>query len=154
MPKLTPAWDHNDPGPDPWAGDDCGPYAAWAIADALGFQSLGVSMERLPPGSRSSLRHWHSDEEEVVFVVSGTLVLVEETETTLGPGDVAAWAAGQGPAHCLENRSDSDAVILVAGSRGGADTVTYPDHDVRKRRAADGSLTVTRLDGTPIDGER
>ncbi|MEL6644338.1 MAG: cupin domain-containing protein [Pseudomonadota bacterium] len=153
MPKLTPEWHSHNPGPDPRAGDDCGPYAAWPIADALGFRTLGVAMERLPPGSKSSLRHHHSAEEEVVYVVEGTLVLVEDTETTLHPGDVAAWAAGQGVAHCLENRSDADAVILVAGTRGVADTVTYPDHDLVKHCNADGTETVTRLDGTPFDGD-
>ncbi|MEO0701255.1 MAG: cupin domain-containing protein [Pseudomonadota bacterium] len=154
MPKLSPQWESHDPGPDPRAGDDCGPYAAWAIADALGFQSLGVSMERLPPGSRSSLRHHHSDEDEVVYIIAGTLVLVEEVETPLVPGDVAGWKAGQGTAHCLENRSDTDAIILVAGTRGSADTVTYPDHDLVKHRSADGTETLTRLDGTLLDRDR
>lgn len=154
MPKLTPEWESHDPGPDPPAGADCGPYAAWAIADALGFKTLGVSIERLPPGSKSSLRHHHSDEEEAVYVISGSLVLVEDIETTLAPGHVAAWNAGQGPAHCLKNRSDADAVILVVGTRGGADTVTYPDHDLVKHRAVDGTECTTRLDGSAVESAK
>lgn len=154
MPKLSPIWDSRDPGPDRWAGQDCGPYATWRIADNLGFASCGVSLERLPPGSQSSLRHWHSDQDEFVYVIAGTLVLVEDVETMLGPGDIAAWKAGEGPAHCLVNRSGADAVILVGGARGGADTVTYPDHDIRKHQTAEGSESVTRLDGSPIDADR
>lgn len=153
MPKLVPDWTHHDPGPNRLAGGaDCGPYAAWPIADRLGFKTMGVTMERLPPGSKSSLRHWHSDEDEAVYVVSGELVLVEETETRLVPGDVAAWRAGDKTAHCLENRGTEDAVIFVAGTRGRPDTVTYPDHDLVKHAGPDGER-VTRLDGTPIQDD-
>lgn len=153
MPKLSPHWVRHDPGPDPNAGADCGPYAAWAIADVLGFTSLGISMERLPPGSKSSLRHSHSAEDEAVYVIEGELVLVEESETILRPGDVAAWKAGAGAAHCLENRGPGEAMILVAGARGLADRVTYPDHDLVLHKAADGSRYFTRHDGTPLDGD-
>ncbi|MEM1065651.1 MAG: cupin domain-containing protein [Pseudomonadota bacterium] len=153
MPKLTPQWEHHDPGPDPRAGADCGPYAAWKIADALGFTTLGVSMERLPPGSKSSLRHSHSGEDELVYVISGELVLVEEGETLLRRGDVAAWKGGDNLAHCLENRGEEEAVLFVAGARGIADQVTYPDHDLILHKTVDGAQRFTRLDGSPVDGD-
>ena len=150
MPKLPPRWQDHDHGPNALAGgDDCGPYAAWAIADQLGFSTVGVTIERIPPGSRSSLRHWHARHEEVAYVLAGEIVLIEDTETLLRAGDAAGWPAGQDVAHCLENRGEADAVILVAGTRGGDDVVTYPDHDLVQHRDGD-ARRFTRLDGTPI----
>src|SRR6185312_15195683 len=105
--------------------------------------------ERLPPGSRSSHRHWHEAEDEFVYVLAGELVLIEETETLLQAGDAAGWRAGAPTAHCLENRSTGDAVLLVVGTRAPADVVHYPDHDVILYRDADGER-FTRGDGTPI----
>ncbi len=96
----------------------------------MGLSQFGARLERLPPGSRSSHRHWHETEDEFVFVLSGELVLVENEESVLRAGDAAAWAAGQPTAHCLENRSEEAAVYLVVGSRAPRGAVHYPDHDV------------------------
>jgi uncharacterized cupin superfamily protein len=89
-----------------------------------------VHIERLPPGSRSSFRHWHETEDEFVYVLSGELVLIEDTETSLKAGEAAAWKAGMPTGHCLENRSESDAMFLVVGTRSSRGVVHYPDHDV------------------------
>ncbi len=104
-----------------------GPFAHAAIGDAAGLTQFGCHLERLPPGSRSSHRHWHETEDELVFVLEGEVILIEETETPLRPGEAAAWRAGDPVGHCLENRSLRDALYLVIGTRRMTDTVHYPD---------------------------
>lgn len=151
MPKIsTSNWVSRDHGPHPVSGQDDGPYADISLGDAVGLSQFGVRLEKLPAGSRSSHRHWHAAEDEFLYVVSGELVLIEEEETVLSAGDAAGWKAGQPLAHCLENRSSEDAVVLVVGTRLDSDVVHYPDHDVVLRRDGE-SRTYTRSDGTPID---
>lgn len=81
-------------------------------------------------GSRSSFRHWHETEDELVHVLAGEVVLIEDTESTLKTGEAAAWKAGVPVGHCLENRSGSEATVLVIGTRAVCGVVHYADHDV------------------------
>lgn len=151
MPKIkTPDWSLYPGTANPVSGQNDGPYADRALGDAVGLSQFGVRMERLPPGSRSSHRHWHEAEDEFVYVLSGSLVLIEETETLLEAGDAAGWAAGQPVAHCLENRDTAEAIILVVGTRVDHDVVHYPDHDIIMHRDSKGRR-FTRTDGTPFD---
>lgn len=150
MPKLPAlAWTEEGPLRHPVLGT-LGPYAHKVLGDAGGLTQFGVHLERLPPGSRSSFRHWHEAEDEFVYMLEGTAILVEEEETRLGPGDAAAWKAGAPVGHCLENRSDADVVYLVVGTRSPNDVVHYPDHDVvlTKRGAA---RRYSRADGTVLE---
>ena len=78
---------------------------------------FGVHLECLPPGSRSSFRHWHEAEDEMVYVLSGELVLVEDSQAALVAGDVGCGPAGVAAAHYLENRSGTAACYLIIGSR-------------------------------------
>jgi uncharacterized cupin superfamily protein len=150
MPKIDfPAWTEGAGGPNPLFGQGNGPYAERSLGDAAGLEQFGVRLERLPPGSRSSYRHWHETEDEFVYVLSGALVLVEDTETALCAGDAAAWRAGSPVAHCLENRSSEDATILVVGTRAKAGVVHYPDHDIQLRHDGSGRR-FTRADGSPV----
>ena len=150
MPKIaTEQWKKHVGEPNPHSSQNDGPYAEIALGDAVGLSQFGVHLERLPSGSRSSHRHWHETGDEFIFLVSGELVLIEDEETLLRSGDAAGWKAGQPIAHCLENRSDSDAVILVVGTRTTEDVVHYPDHDLILRRG-EGIRTFTRLDGSPV----
>lgn len=114
----------------PAIGARLAPYAHRIIGDAAGLTQFGAHLERLYPGTRSSLRHWHSDEDEMVLVLEGEVVLVEDAETVLRAGDAAAWRAGDPVGHCLENRSDAPAVYLTVGTRAARDVVTYPDDDL------------------------
>ena len=151
MPKIaTDSWTEHAGVAHPISGQNDGPYAEMPLGDAVGLSQFGVHLERLPPGSRSSHRHWHETEDEFLYLISGELVLIEDVETTLLAGDAAGWRAGQPTAHCLENRSDREAVVLVVGTRKAEDTVHYPDHDVILHRSAAGRR-FTRTDGTPID---
>ncbi|NVO17607.1 MAG: cupin domain-containing protein [Rhodoplanes sp.] len=115
------------------------------IGRAAGLGQFGVNICRLAPGAASSQRHWHLAEDELVFVLEGEVVLCEDDgETVLRPGDAAAWKAGAENGHCLVNRSDRDAVFLEVGSRAGADSVRYPDADLRAERDATGARYLHR----------
>lgn len=100
------------------------------ISEAGGLTQFGAFVEVLQPGSRSSIKHWHSNEDELVYVLEGEVTLLEgDAETVLRPGDAATFRAGVALGHCLENRSPAPTRCLVVGTRAPKDTVTYPDHD-------------------------
>jgi uncharacterized cupin superfamily protein len=132
MPKVAiPPFTVEADTSHPVLGAPLGPYSHAVIGDAAGLTQFGCHLERLPPGSRSSHRHWHETEDELVYVLAGEVVLVEDTETVLHAGDAAAWRAGDTVGHCLENRSAADALYLVVGTRHADDTVHYPDAGLR-----------------------
>ena len=88
------------------------------LGDAAGLTQFGVNLTRLKPGAASALRHWHEEEDEFVYIVEGELVLIEnDGETVLKPGDCAGWKAGTPLGHQLVNRSDRDAVYIEIGTR-------------------------------------
>ncbi|BAC91247.1 cupin domain-containing protein [Gloeobacter violaceus] len=103
--------------------------ALW-ISEAGGLTQFGGFIEELQPGSRSSIKHWHSAEDEMVFVLEGEITVIEGTEEKLlRPGDAATFCAGVPIGHFLENRSASVTRCLVVGTRAPIDKITYPDHD-------------------------
>jgi uncharacterized cupin superfamily protein len=130
----------------------CAGRRRWALGDAAGLDQFGVNLLRLPPGQWSSQRHWHSAEDEFVWVVEGEVVLVDDGgETVLRAGDCAGFKAGVANGHHLENRSDREAVLLEMGSRRpGQDTCTYADIDMVARAGED---FYRRKDGTPYPSE-
>ena len=98
---------------------------------AAGLTHLGVNLVRLAPGAWSSQRHWHTHEDEFVYVLSGELVLVTDAgEEVLVAGDSAGFPAGGRNGHCLQNRSPADATFLVAGNRSNEDGGEYSDIDM------------------------
>jgi uncharacterized cupin superfamily protein len=115
------------------------------LGDAAGLTQYGVNLLRLPPGAWSSQRHWHTAEDEFIWVVSGEVTLVTDAgEEILRAGDCAGFKAGVADGHHLQNRSTSDAVVLEVGSRRpDVDEVEYPDIDMRWGRAGP-----THKDGT------
>lgn len=109
------------------------------LGDAAGLTQFGVNLSRLPPGVASSLRHWHRHEDEMVFVLEGELVLVEDGgETVLKAGEAAAWKADSGNGHQLINRSSRDAVFLEIGTRSQVEFTTYVDVDLVQERDTQG----------------
>jgi uncharacterized cupin superfamily protein len=101
------------------------------LAPAAGLTQMGASHVVLKPGAWSSQRHWHEGEDEMVVMLSGEAVLIEDDgETIMRPGDVAAWAAGVQNGHHLVNRTDTDCIFIAIGtgerSKGGA----YSDIDM------------------------
>jgi uncharacterized cupin superfamily protein len=119
------------------------------LGDAAGLTQFGVNLCRLPPGAWSSQRHWHTAEEEFVFVVSGEVVLVTDAgEEVLRAGDAAGFPANDANGHCFQNRSDREAQILEVGTRGAGDVAYYPDIDM-VAPAGGKPAAYTRRDGTP-----
>lgn len=125
-----------------------GPYAYRLLSDPGGLTQFGAFIEELPPGSRSGHRHWHTAEDEMVLVLSGEVVLVEETETILRAGDVACWPAGLATGHRLDNRSGAVTRYLVIGTRAASDTIHYSDADLITSRTGPVRRYAHR-DGTP-----
>jgi uncharacterized cupin superfamily protein len=119
------------------------------IGDAAGLSQLGVNLLRLPPGAWSSQRHWHTGEDEFVYVLSGEVVLVTDGgEEVLRAGDAAGFPAQDPNGHCLQNRSDRDAQVIEIGTRVPGDMGYYSDIDMVA--PADGKPAIyTRRDGTP-----
>lgn len=106
------------------------------LGDAGGLQDFGVNLMTLPPGSWSSQRHWHSHEDEFVYVLEGELVLVEDGgETLLRAGECAAFPKGTGNGHHLQNRSTATAVYLEVGSRHPDDLTMCSDIDMMSSNA-------------------
>lgn len=116
--------------PSPY-DEPCREREALRLGDAAGLTQFGVNMMTLKPGVWASQRHWHATEDEFVYVISGELVLIEdEGETILRPGDCAAWPAGVRNGHHLINRGNETASFLVVGSRRDDDHGEYPDIDL------------------------
>lgn len=99
------------------------------LARAAGLTQFGVNICTLAPGAASSQRHWHENEDELVYVLSGEVVLCEDDgETLLRAGEAAAWRAGVPNGHCLVNRSNRDAVLIEIGTRAVREHVHYSDY--------------------------
>lgn len=114
-------------------GEPCRARVRHKLGDAAGLTQFGVNLLRLPPGAWSSQRHWHTREDELVYVLDGEVVLVTDAgEERLVAGDCAGFRAGDPDGHHLQNRSQRDAVVLEVGTRDEANDVTeYPDLDLR-----------------------
>ncbi len=130
------------------------PYAALTadrirqrLGNAGGLTDFGVNLTRLPPGNWSSQRHWHSHEDEFVYVLEGEVILIEDGgETVLRAGDCAAFAKNSGNGHHMINRSNATAVYLEVGSRQPADLTICSDIDLKSANA-DGRFV--HKDGSP-----
>ena len=117
------------------------------LGDAAGLNDFGVNLLRLPPGQWTAQRHWHTAEDEFVYVLEGEGVLVtDEGEQALKAGDCAGFPAGAPNGHHIQNRSDRELVVLEVGSRRPAeDGCDYPDIDMVAPAGAEGYV---RRDGT------
>jgi uncharacterized cupin superfamily protein len=133
--------------PAPYDGP-CASRTRRRLGQAGGLSDFGVNLMTLPAGGWSSQRHWHSHEEEFVYVLEGELTLVEDAgETVLRAGDCAAFPKGSGNGHHMINRSSATAAYLEVGSRDPRDLTTCSDIDMMSS-SADGRFV--RKDGTAI----
>lgn len=117
--------------PEPYDADVKGRWYR-RLAPVAGLTKLGASHVVLEPGAYSSQRHWHGGQDELVVMLEGEAVLIEdEGETTVRPGDVLAWAAGVRNGHRLHNRSDRRCVfVAISGGDREGDSGEYPDIDM------------------------
>jgi uncharacterized cupin superfamily protein len=121
------------------------------LGNAAGLDQFGVNLTTLKPGASSALRHWHAHEDEFVYVLEGELVLIEdEGETRLLPGDACGFKANSGNGHHLVNRSARDAVYLEVGTRSKIERVEYPEADLMVVRD-DKGFRYTHKDGSPYE---
>ncbi len=119
------------------------------LGELFGLTDFGVNLVTLPPGAWSSQRHWHSQEDEFVYILSGTPTLVtDDGRTDLAPGFSAGFKAGTENGHHLVNDSDTDAVYLEIGSRKEDDDGHYADIDLQILGRAGGGW-FTHRDGKP-----
>jgi uncharacterized cupin superfamily protein len=115
------------------------------LALASGLTDFGASHVTLRPGAWSSQRHWHEDEDELVVMLAGEAVLLDDGgETPMRPGDVAVFRKGDGNGHCLRNDSDADCVFLALG-QSGTGVCHYPDIDLHLPEGG----ACSHKDGTP-----
>lgn len=119
------------------------------LGEAFGLEQFGVNHVRLGPGGRSALRHWHTHEDELVYVLSGEVVLVTDAgEETVGAGRCVGFKHGVTDAHHFVNRSDAPAEYLEVGSRFKPDVALYPDDDLMWKEEGD-DFVACHKDGTP-----
>jgi uncharacterized cupin superfamily protein len=124
------------------------------LGDAGGLTQFGANLVMLEPGAMSSLRHWHLNEDEFVMVTEGECVMVQdEGEYVMRPGDCAAFPAGSMNGHHFLNRTDKPAKFLVVGSKAPREVATYSDVDL-KVEIANGKAHFTYKDGTTWAGPR
>ena len=118
------------------------------LGNALGLNQFGVNLTTLKPGAWSSQRHWHRNEDEFIYILSGELVMCQDAgETILKPGDMAGWKAGSTDGHCLINRTDRDAVYIEVGTRAKAEHATYSDIDMQVHRDERGFVYSRKSNG-------
>jgi len=122
-----------------------------ALGDALGLTKIGINLTTLPPGKESSMRHYHTREDEFVFVLEGEVVLrTDEGEQLLTAGTCAGFPAGTTNGHHLVNRSDRPARYLEISNRDREDTAEYPDVDLAYSKTAEGAV-FSHKDGSPYE---
>ena len=135
--------------PEPYA-DDCSRREKRALGDIAGLTQYGVNHVILSPGCWSSQRHWHSHDDEFVYVLSGELVLVTDAgEELMTAGMAAGFPGGAKDGHHLVNRSGEDAVYLEIGSRNDDDFCSYPDIDLHQEADGKGDFRFVHKDGRP-----
>ena len=148
MPKLdldSIPWTNRTGYPAPYSAE-MGKRHYKRLGAAAGTATLGASLCRIEPGGVSSQRHWHDAVDEFVVMLEGEAVLVEDDgEAILRPGDCAAFPMGAANGHRLENRTDADC-LFVALSGPEAGDCHYPDVDLHWDAAGD---RYTSKDGTP-----
>ena len=130
--------------PDPY-NQGSGQLSYHALGDAGGLTQFGAAFETLHPGGQSSQMHWESHEDEFLYMLSGSITVIEDGEgTVIGPGDACCWKAGTPVAHTLKNHTDQPATYLIVGTREPQNVTTYPGCDMLATPQG-----YTHVDGTP-----
>jgi uncharacterized cupin superfamily protein len=124
-----------------------------ALGNVAGLTQFGVNLTRLKPGAASALRHWHEQEDEFIYVLEGEIILIDDDgEHALRPGDCAGFKAGVSNGHCLVNKSQRDAVYLEIGTRAATERCHYPGCDLVMERDG-GNMRFLHNTGEPYPKE-
>ena len=122
-----------------------------ALGDATGLRNFGVNLVHLEPGAASALRHWHTREDEFIYVLEGEITLVTDAgPQVLRPGVCAGFPAGKADAHHLVNRTQQVAVYLEVGDRLPGDEAYYSDFDMTARGGM-ARYEFQHVDGSPYE---
>ncbi|WP_172296628.1 cupin domain-containing protein [Pseudoruegeria sp. HB172150] len=129
-----------------------GPGTHRNLGDPGGLTQFGVHLETLAPGARSTHRHWHAQQDEMIYLLDGELTVTEDDgDHIIRPGDAACWPAGAPNGHAMRNHTGAPATYLVIGARRDGESVTYSDIDLKLVRPEGGTARFTRADGSPLD---
>lgn len=121
-----------------------------ALGDVFGLKNFGVNRTTLKPGSISAIRHWHSVQDEFIYILSGYPTLITNAgEMTLRPGMCMGFRGGDPDGHHLVNRSVDEVVYLEIGDRQPGDSGSYPDDDLQAVKGTDGQWQFLHKDGVP-----
>ena len=121
-----------------------------ALGDIFGLTNFGVNLTKLAPGAHSALRHAHTRQDELVYILEGEPTLVTDGHRTkLTPGMCAGFKAGTGNGHHLVNETARPVMYLEIGDRSAGDGATYPDDDIVAIFGPGNTWRYTRKDGTP-----
>ena len=119
------------------------------LGDAAGLRNFGVNVTRLDPGAESSMRHWHSKQDEFIYLLEGEVTLVTDAgRQKLKPGMAAGFPAGKADGHQLVNETRRPAVYLEIGDRTPGNGATYSEADLAAK-FVDGKWVFTHKDGSP-----
>ena len=106
-------------------------YKQIKVGDLGGLTQFGVNKTILPKISATAMRHWHEEEDEFVFIISGSAILIDKDgEHEMNSGDCATFKAGDNNGHAIINKSNKDVVLLEFGTRAKKDIVYYTDKDL------------------------
>ncbi|HEY6722024.1 MAG TPA: cupin domain-containing protein [Burkholderiales bacterium] len=156
MAKLTaPAFDPKDLPeqsatgyPEPYKTRVAGRHRR-RLGDEAGLKTFGVNLTRLDPGAESSMRHWHTKQDEFIYVIEGEVTLVTDAgRQKWASGMAAGFPAGKADGHQLVNETDKPVLYLEIGDRGPGDGASYSDADL-VARMVDGKWIYTHKDGSP-----
>ncbi|HMB12539.1 MAG TPA: cupin domain-containing protein [Roseovarius sp.] len=138
--------------PPPYDAEMTG-RSSMRVGDAGGLTQFGANIVILEPGAKSSLRHWHEEQDEFVMITQGTCTLIDDAgEHEMTVGDCATFKAGDANGHHFVNHTDIEARFLVIGTRTPSETGWYSDIDLKVAVNAEG-FAFTRKDGTPYTGD-
>ncbi|MGM3307382.1 cupin domain-containing protein [Anabaena sp. WFMT] len=123
-----------------------------ALGNAAGLKNFGVNLVTLAPGSCSALRHWHTQQDEFIYIIQGEITLVTNAgEEILISGMMVGFPAGEANGHQLVNKSPEIVIYLEVGDRTPGDEVYYPDDDLIAKFSNDGGWIFTHRDGELYD---
>jgi len=120
------------------------------LGDAFGLTNFGINLTHLDPGAVSALVHWHSVQDEFIYVLEGVATVVfGDIEYQLVPGECIGFKAGTGIAHQVVNRTDGPVTFIEIGDRSPGEQGEFSEADLTFKFATDGSLKAMHKDGTP-----
>ena len=134
--------------PEPYRARVAGRYRR-RLGDAAGLKNFGVNLTRLEPGAESSMRHWHTRQDEFIYVLEGEVTLVTDAgRQKLAPGMAAGFPAGKADGHQLVNETSRPVLYLEIGDRTPDDGASYSDADLAAHMVG-GKWVFTHKDGSP-----